>query len=209
MKSMEEEVACFDRKLLSGYLDRPKVFYDKGLWNNILENLKVMPRSAIENDYNFKQLVVYVVVRVQELYLTYRRTPKTLEKRLRYKYSIGIGGHVNTADVKQMTLFNHDSKEAFLVQAVWREIKEEIDIKSRILNGPKLICFINDDSTAVGAYHFGTVWLLELNKPEVYSKREKGIGKLKFENVSQLKAKTRTFESWSQLLIEYFMKKGV
>ncbi len=206
---MEEQVICFKKELLSEYLNQSKVFYDESLWHRVLDNLQGIPWSAAEKNYDFKQLVVYVLIRSGHLYLTYRRTSKTREERLRREYSIGLGGHVNTIDTNQLTLFGYDYKKGFLLQALWREINEEINIKSRILAKPRLICFINDDSNDVGKVHFGTVWLLEISEPKVSMKGERGIGKIKFNDITHLQAKKSCFEKWSQLLIDYLTKREV
>lgn len=146
---------------------------------------------------------MYALIRSRDLYLTYRRTEKTREERLRQEYSIGIGGHVNIVDSSQLTLFDYDCREGFLLQAVWREINEEIKIKSAVLSEPQLICFINDDSNDVGKVHFGTVWLLEISEPKVSVKGERGIGKIRFDDISHLQARKSHFETWSQLLIDF------
>ena len=88
---------------------------------------------------------------------------------------------------------------------------EEVDLKlSNILAEPKIICFINDDSDAVGKVHFGVVSLLKIKK-RIISRREgiskgKGIAKLNFYDLDHLNAKKSHFEKWSQLLIDYFME---
>ncbi len=201
---MDEEILCFKKELLPGHLNESKVFYDESVWQEILNNLQSIPRSSAERDYNFKQLVVYAVVRSENLILSYRRTPKTNEERLRQKYSIGIGGHINIGDSSQLTLFDSTRREGFLQEALWREINEEIKIKSAILDEPQTICFINDDSDDVGKVHFGTVWVVSIEKPEVFLKKERGIGELEFVELQHLQSNKDRFEKWSQLLIDYF-----
>ncbi len=201
---VEEEVICFRKELLSGSLNKRKVFYDEKLWRHILDNLQSIPRSVAEKDYNFKQVVVYAVIKSGDLFLTYRRTSKTNEERLRSRYSVGIGGHINIADTTQLSLFNSDHKEGFLLEALWREIREEINIEAAILAEPRLICFINDDSNDVGKVHFGTVWLVKIERPEVSLRKERGIGKLEFYALQQLQNRKEQFETWSQLVIDRF-----
>jgi len=202
----EEQIMCFKKELLSEYSNQSKVFYEESLLNRVLGNLQSIPRSVAEKNYDFKQIVVYVVIKSKDSYLTYRRTSKTQEDRLHHKYSIGIGGHVNIIDNSQLTLFDYDRKKGVLLQAVWREVGEEINMESKILNQPQLICFINDDSNDVGKVHFGTVWLLEISEPKVSMKGERGIGKIRFEDISHLQAKKSYFEKWSQLLIDFLKR---
>ena len=202
---MEEQIVCFKSELLNQYLNQSKVFYIPSLWNNILENLQSFPRTSAEQDYRYKQLVVYIVIKSRDLFLTYQRTSKTTEERLREKYSLGIGGHINVTDKNQLTFFDGPEKSIFL-QAFWREVNEEIIIRAKILNEPNVFCFINDDSNDVGKVHFGIVVLLEISEPNVHRKRDGGVGKLKFYNLPEIESKKNAFEEWSQLLIDFFIK---
>jgi predicted NUDIX family phosphoesterase len=204
MNAIIEEIVCFKKELLSENPDTQAIFYDEKLWGRILNNIQAVPRPDAEKDYSFKQLVVYAVIKSSGMFLTYRRTPKTGEERLRSKYSIGIGGHVNIGDTSQLTLFNSALGKGFLLQALWREIREEINIESGISEEPKLVCFINDNSNEVGKVHFGTVWTIEIEKPEVLLRKERGIGKLQFLNIQDLENRKQEFENWSRLLIDYF-----
>ena len=198
-----EEIVCFKKELLSENPGTRAVFYDEKLLYNILNNIQTVPRPDAEKNYNFKQLVVYAVIKSGGMFLTYRRTPKTGEERLRRKYSIGIGGHVNIGDTSQLTLFNSAIGEGFLLEALWREIREEINIESEISKKPKLLCFIDDNSNEVGKVHFGTVWMIEIEKPEVSLRKERGIGKLQFLSIQDLEDRKQEFENWSRLLIDY------
>lgn len=202
---MDEQIICFKRDLLSKYLGQTIAFpYDESLWRRILDNLQILPRADAENDFHFKQLIVYSIIKSGDLYLTYRRTSKTGEERLKGKYSLGIGGHVKAEE--QLTYFG--ARDSFILQAVWREIKEEISIKSRMLKRPEIICFINDDSDDVGKVHFGTAWLVEIEEPHVSMQGSRGIGEVKFHDMFYLRSKKRYFERWSQLLIDFLQKGG-
>jgi len=202
---MDEQLLCFNSKLLPEDLGVACVFYDNSLWDRILNNLEIVPRTQAETDYTRKQLVAYILVRSGELILTYRRTPKTNEQRLRELYSIGIGGHVNVEDRSQFSLFSTDTEFniEFIRDAAWREINEEISIGSRVVREPEIIGFINDDSNDVGRVHFGIVWQLDIEKAEVSAKGSRGLGELEFNPLLHLLANKDQFESWSRLLIEY------
>lgn len=198
-----EEILCFKKELLSGYLGTFQTFCDDALLQKILENLIILPRSEAEENFLFKQLIVYIIIKHPDsgMYLTYKRTPGIGEKKLRGKYSIGIGGHVNVSDEEQCSLSSREDGLDLLLRAVWREINEEIDIKSSAFGEPKLLCFINDDFNIVGMHHFGSVWLLEIGELRVSPK--KGVSKIEFVGLSDLKSKKRNFERWSQLLIDF------
>lgn len=208
---MDEQLLCFNSKLLPEDLEVACVFNDDSLWDRILNNLEIVPRTQAETDYTRKQLVAYILVRSGELILTYRRTTKTNEQRLRELYSIGIGGHVNVEDRSQFSLFSTDTEFniEFIRDAAWREINEEISIGSRVVREPEIIGFINDDSNDVGRVHFGIVWQLEIEKAEVSAKGSRGLGELEFNPLPHLISNKDQFESWSHLLIEYLAAKDI
>ncbi len=122
---MDEQLLCFSHELLPEDLEVASVFYFGSLWERVLNNIEIIPRSQAEDDFTHKQLVVYIVVRSGDLILTYRRTPKTDEQRLKELFSIGIGGHVNVEDRSQFSLFSKDVdfNMEFIRDAAWREIK--------------------------------------------------------------------------------------
>jgi len=163
-----------------------------------------MPRSEVEEDYRYKQLVAYNVVRSANSYLTYKRTEKSSESRLWRKYSLGIGGHINVEDKAQVTLFSTNNKKTmnFFTRTVWRELEEEIKIDMHARSEPRLVCFINDDSNDVGKVHFGLVWLLEVERPGAV-KGKKGLTELRFCDIETLEKNKTYFETWSQLLIDH------
>ena len=200
---MEEQILCFKSEILRAY--PAKTFYDESLWRQILANLEPKARSVAEHDYDTKQLVVYVLINHGETFLSYQRTPKTTETRLKALYSIGIGGHVNVDDQIQPTLFGE--KEAawkdFVLKAVRREVSEEVQIDGADAQEPRLICFVNDDSNDVGKVHFGVVFVMKLGKPSVAIRGERGIGKLSFRTLPELISTRDTLETWSQLLVDF------
>lgn len=207
---MDEHILCFQREILRVYPDPAKTFYDATLWHEILANLQSLPRSVAEHDYNYKQLVVYSLINYEDVFLSYQRTPKTAEARLKDRYSIGIGGHVNVQDTNQLSLFGADDErwKDFLLEAVWREVNEEVQIHGTIAQAPKLICFINDDSNDVGQVHFGVVWLVKLAEPKVTKRGEGGIGKLSFQGLTSLSSMGERLESWSQLLVDHLLRES-
>jgi predicted NUDIX family phosphoesterase len=205
---VEEQILCFKREILAAY--PAKTFYDESLWHQILAHLEPKARSAAEHDYDTKQLVVYVLLNHDETFLSYQRTPKTTETRLKALYSIGIGGHVNVDDRIQPTLFgaNEAAWKDFVLNAVRREVSEEVQIDWANAQEPRLICFLNDDSNDVGKVHFGVVFVVKLAEPNVAIRGERGIGKLSFRTLPELLSMRDSMETWSQLLVEYLSREG-
>jgi len=205
---VEEQILCFDREILRAHT--AQTFYDESLWRQILAHLEPKARSLAEHDYGTKQLVVYVLINHGETFLSYQRTPKTTETRLKALYSIGIGGHVNVDDRMQPSLFG--SKEAawkdFVLQAVRREVSEEVQIEAGNAQEPRLLCFVNDDSNDVGKVHFGVVFVMKLGKPSVSIRGERGIGKLSFRTLPELVSMRDSMETWSQLLVDFLSRES-
>lgn len=215
MTENEEQVLCFESKLLAGYLTQ-KIFFPPFIWDQIRANIVKIPKSQAEQNEEYKQLIAYGIIRLEKSILTYRRTTKGEENRLWNQYSIGVGGHINIYDQnqKQMTKVGKNNIPSnFFQTAVQREIDEEIVIEPPYYLGiPELKYFINDNSDAVGRVHFGLVWLFEMKYskttlPPIEVKRKivrgkKDLDEISFCDINYLKLHKEHFENWSQLIIE-------
>src|SRR4051795_4496358 len=61
----------------------------------VAERGRYEPRSAMEVDPSFKQIIPYLVLRDGERYFLMRRTKAGGDARLHDRWSIGVGGHLN------------------------------------------------------------------------------------------------------------------
>src|SRR5262245_19182800 len=101
------------------------------------------PRSAMEQDPSYKQLIPYVIFRHREAdgqtrLFQYTRGKGQGESRLHAKRSIGIGGHISADDSAQRSAYEEGMR---------RELEEEV-----IIDAPyqgRLVGLINDDETDV------------------------------------------------------------
>jgi predicted NUDIX family phosphoesterase len=148
------------------------------------------PRSEVETDPAFKQLIPYVVLRCGPDLFHYRRGAAGTEKRLTALRSVGIGGHISEADAA--------GEGDPYRNGMRRELTEEVAIGSR--RAERLLGFINDDSTFVGSVHLGVVHLFELDEP-VVTPREDAIAAGGFAPLSELVAAGDEFETWSQFVL--------
>jgi len=153
-----------------------------------------MPRNDVESNFDYKQLIPYVIITFQDKILYYIRGKGSGEKRLNSLSSIGIGGHINYND---FSLFKTD-REAYY-GAVEREVFEEIDVKSGYES--KIIGVLNDESNQVGKVHFGIIHLWKLNNP-VVNKKEKEITKICFKTPFEIRKEVDKLESWSKICIQ-------
>lgn len=162
------------------------------------KNNSFMARAHAETNPAFKQVIPYVIITDGKSVLHYVRGKKAGEQRLVAKGSVGIGGHINNEDE---TLFGLSSfgLEAFQ-DAVKREVCEELSVQGEFDARP--VGLINDDSTEVGAVHFGVVHVL-FRKPEQIKKNEQVITQMEFIPIEDLKKKRDQMETWSQFCIDH------
>lgn len=164
----------------------------------------LMDRSICETDNNFLQLLPYVVIKrvvngVNE-YASYQRGKGGTEDRLHAKYSIGFGGHVDSAVPRNTSLVTHLANEC--LREVMEEIGLEIDVKeieARIW-AAQFICI---NTTPVDDVHLGVVVFLDaLETTELKSKEVDQICELKWRTKEELQVllDLNMMENWTKLL---------
>jgi len=163
------------------------------------ELMQYRPRSEVEDDPGFKQLIPYVVFRCDAAVFCYTRGKSQGEARLHKLRSLGVGGHVSEADAE-----GRKSLEAY-ESAMRRELDEEVFVTSPGL--VRRVGLINDDATPVGRVHLGVVHLFELEQPHVVA-REEGLAEAEFLPLSTIWTIRQDFETWSQICIDSFLRTG-
>lgn len=154
-------------------------------------HLSYRPRSEVETDPSFKQLIPYVVLRCAGELFHYTRGRSGTEERLRALRSVGLGGHITQEDGPAAA----DPYRAGML----RELNEEVEIQSPWTETP--LGFIYDGRTPVGEVHIGIVHLLELEDPLVWP-REAAIDEAGFAPLADLLRHRDEFETWSQFVLE-------
>lgn len=200
--STEEQVMVVPTELFK------EVGYFQGFCYNAEPYLKTLladgktsyrPRSEMEEDPNFKQLIPYVLFRYRsdqgDLFFQYTRGSGQGEKRLHAKKSIGVGGHVSS--------FDADCNDAYIA-GMHRELKEEVGYQPKDETKPdgKIIGLINDDSNEVGKVHLGIVHLIDVKHPEIVP-QEKDLCDAGFWTVEKLIENRQQLESWSQIALDH------
>lgn len=151
------------------------------------------PRSEMETDPRFKQIIPYVVFRCGASVFCYTRGSSQGEARLRRMRSLGVGGHVDEVDADgRATLDAYET-------ALRRELDEEVAIGSpgRI----QRLGLINDDATPVGQVHLGVAHIFELERPEVRP-LEAGLAEPEFARLDDARRQRDRFESWSRICLD-------
>jgi predicted NUDIX family phosphoesterase len=154
-------------------------------------HLSYRPRSEVETDPSYKQLVPYAVLRCGDQLFHYTRGQCGSEARLRALRSIGVGGHVNESD-------GPASGDAYRA-ALKRELTEEVIVETTYRE--YCIGLINDDSSAVGQVHLGIVHIYDLQKPLV-RRRESVLARAGFAALGELRGQREEFETWSQFVLD-------
>lgn len=156
--------------------------------------VRFLPRSEVEDDPGFKQIIPYVLFRSGESVFSYTRGKASGESRLRRLRSLGVGGHVAEADAE-----GRGTPDAYEL-ALRRELDEEVALPPEL--GPiRRLGLINDDSNPVGLVHLGVVHLVELDAPRL-APREDALAEPEFVAVADLPALRDGFETWSQICID-------
>jgi predicted NUDIX family phosphoesterase len=158
-------------------------------------NASYRPRSEMEQDPSFKQLIPYVIFRHTDstgrtTLFHYTRGVGQGEARLHRKRSIGIGGHICVDDAGTPNPYSEGMR---------RELDEEVIIDTPYRE--RCVGLINDDQTEVGKVHLGVVHLLDVEQPNVRP-RESEIIAAGFAPPTDLLAEAETFESWSQFCLK-------
>lgn len=158
----------------------------------IQEKQEFMPRNLAEENFDYKQIIPYLVFQHQDTYFLMQRKSGSSEQRLANKYSLGIGGHLREEDMKGASLFD------------WarREFEEEINYSGNLEISP--LGILNDDSNDVGKVHVGFVFLLKGNSADISIKSELQSGELF--TAEQCQEKYNEMESWSQLVFDFIKK---
>jgi predicted NUDIX family phosphoesterase len=149
------------------------------------------PRSEVESDPSFKQLIPYVILTCGGAVFHYRRGAAGTEARLRSLRSIGIGGHIAEADAAR-------SPDPYRT-GMLREVAEEVAIPCGYSEHP--FGFIYDDRSFVGSVHLGVVHRFELERPAAVP-REAALAEAGWSAFAELAAAGEQFETWSQLILD-------
>jgi predicted NUDIX family phosphoesterase len=125
------------------------------------DQLSFQPRSEMENDPNYKQLIPYVLLQWTDeegdtKLFTYTRGGGSGESRLHAKRSVGIGGHISREDAAGGT----DPYST----GMQRELSEEVRLESAYSESRDGLIY--DPSNDVGKVHLGVVHRFVLERPE-------------------------------------------
>lgn len=179
----------FEQEALQGFLELPSFDYYQ---QTIETNKEFLPRSIMEQDSSYKQIIPYLIFAHDQKLFLMQRSGNAGEQRLKNKYTLGIGGHIREQDIAGLTIFD------------WarREFNEEVCYDGTLNIQP--LGLINDESNAVGQVHLGFAFLLKGDSSNITIRSELAQGSL-----LSLEACERFFddmETWSQIAFTHLQK---
>jgi predicted NUDIX family phosphoesterase len=180
-------------------VDKKKLFKDTPFWQgfnkvdysfyeNINNNYQIYERNLAEEDFNFKQIIPYMIFKNENKIFCMQRNSTGGEKRLYEKYTIGIGGHIKKEDIKSNNIID------------WgiREFNEEVNYSDKY--DTKIIGCINDELTDVGKVHIGIIILIEGITDKISIRSELKYGKMM--TFEELKKYEDKMEYWSYIALK-------
>ena len=150
------------------------------------QHKEFLPRSVMEQDTRYKQIIPYLVFMHENRYFLMQRQSKTTEQRLKNKYSMGIGGHINQEDMTSNSIIDWAK----------REFHEEISYAGNYT--VEILGMLNDDSNSVGEVHLGLVLLLHGDSADIVVKSELKSGVLL--SLEDAEFYYPNMESWTQIV---------
>lgn len=169
------------------------------------------PRSEVEDDPAWKQVIPYQILVHGDLVFCYRRGGKGGEARLHGGESLGIGGHVNEVDFEAAHRAYRDGingigtvltfERAAVLLGSYRELDEEIE--GVWVYDRQIVGLINDDSNPVGAVHLGVAIRLDCEEPRAQP-RDGTMEAAVFRPWREAVARREAMESWSRIVIDQF-----
>lgn len=159
----------------------------------VKEKKEFLPRSLMEQDPTYKQIIPYLIFTHNDTYFLMQRQAQATETRLQSKYSLGIGGHIRQEDIEGADI------------ADWarREFEEEVSYKGSYTI--ELMGILNDDSNPVGQVHIGFIYLLKGDSPEISVKEELKSGTLL--TLDECAKFYDSMEPWTQIIFDHLENK--
>jgi len=161
---------------------------------NLESNLEVMRRGDAEENKHYKQPIPYVVLKRGNQVFAYERLVGGGEERLHNKWSIGVGGHMNTIE-------GNPQWNEVLRENLNRELQEELSITSSGSLELEVKGLINDDENEVGRVHIGVLVIAELPESAEIEVLEKEQLRGHWVTKNELRGMSN-LENWSKIALE-------
>jgi predicted NUDIX family phosphoesterase len=192
LAALDETVLVVRKNLLTRQIKIPASGFDGAsplLLQHIARKGFFVTRRQAEQCTDWKQIILYLVLRYRRSLFVYQRVRATTETRLMHMHSIGLGGHINPVT-------GSDGHQLFSAN-LHRELTEEVRFSGHFSYRP--IGIVNDDQSEVGKYHLGLVYLVSCATPEISVREtDKLAGSLL--PISEAASYLSAMETWSALI---------
>src|SRR3989338_8247505 len=173
----------------------------------IVKKHRFLPRSEVESDPNWQQIIPYLIFENQGKIFLMRRKSSHTDRRLSNLYSIGIGGHIDKEDIikstKSMKSTRGTKGNELIFNWAKREFEEEIKYDGQYI--ANFLGLLNDDSNDVGRVHLGLVIKLTGDSPKIAVRDEHKSGNLV--GVGEARKYYGKMETWSQIVYDFLVKR--
>jgi len=193
MDKMKQKILCIKSEKLFkfGKWNGLKTDDLEELYDLLLKESEFRPRGELEEDPSYKQIIPQVVLKFKDRYFLHRQVDGN-ESRLNSLHPLPLGGHVEEFDANE----NND-----LIQtALLRELDEEAEVDSNIIDKRFLGIIYLEDNNPVNLVHIGIMYIFELDE-DLVELREDKLEKVGFVDLNYLKEHINELTYWSRELI--------
>src|SRR5690606_3024058 len=193
MDKMKQKILCIKSEKLFkfGKWNGLKTDDLEELYDLLLKESEFRPRGELEEDPSYKQIIPQVVLKFKDRYFLHRQVDGN-ESRLNSLHPLPLGGHVEEFDANE----NND-----LIQtALLRELDEEAEVDSNIIDKRFLGIIYLEDNNPVNLVHIGIMYIFELDE-DLVELREEKLEKVGFVDLNYLKEHINELTYWSRELI--------
>jgi len=194
-----ETILCIKENIISYYIkDQGFISANVIDYKSLLsyENIWFGPRNILENDFSFRQIIPYIIIKKNNLIAAYYRGSKGGEKRLHGRLSIGFGGHISIADliIQENTINVNQTIENSAIREIREEIKNINVIKK------SLVGFIKNNEEDVSKVHFGVVEIWDILDDKL-SSNDNTVENIQYIKINKLINYIDEFEDWSRICV--------
>lgn len=197
---MQREILVVSCEKLFENIARETTVYtnDSDFESIILEHSEFMMRGEAELNFDYKQPIPYAIVLNEnnEIFV-YKRGwagSNAGESRLHEKIAIGVGGHIERED---------EDSENILKDSLIREVEEELNVSSDMINDAFPIWYINQDTDEVCKVHLW-IWYVVRLKTSDFDLLDGELDHWEFKSFDDLIAMIDSWEydvePWTQML---------
>jgi predicted NUDIX family phosphoesterase len=177
----------------------------------IQKDLVIGQRNELETDESVRQLLPYTTFVKNDAaglkLFAYRRGNGVGESRLLGNVSVGLGGHIDLADVVHRgSVIDLD---ATVGQAIGRELQEEVVISGGNELSVVSIGTIIDDTNAVGRVHAGLFSMVMVAPETMIECREEELEAIGFMGAQELLDSGLPLENWTKIICEWVVESGL